>query len=73
MEEVKIIDPNLVMKLILVALIKNISNKNDIFKIMLDYKWEVFESKENPHDYHIIGCHPVAKRLDYFLRKQVIH
>jgi len=74
MKEKKITDPNLFMKLIIVALSKNadITKRFDV-KFILDYRWEVFESEETPHDYHIIGSHPIAKRLDFYLTKTVIH
>lgn len=73
MKETKITDPNLFMKLILVALLTEANASTaQALTVMMDYKWEVFET-ESPNDYHIIGCHPVAKRLDFYLTKTVIH
>lgn len=69
----KITDPNLAMKLIIVGLKSNPIHKLKVVDLMLDYRWEVFEDPEESHDYHIIGCHPIAKRIDLFLTKTVIH
>ncbi|HRW21308.1 MAG TPA: hypothetical protein P5509_04990 [Bacteroidales bacterium] len=71
MNETKITDPNLFMKLVLVALLKN--HPADAPKLMLDYRWEVLELDDGPHNYHVIGNHPIAKRLDFFLERTVIH
>lgn len=73
MKEKKVTEPNLFMKLIMAGLLKDGKGSHDIYFLMMDYKWEVYESEETPHDYHIIGSHPIAKRIDLFLTKAVIH
>lgn len=65
----QVTNPNLFMKIVLVALMSNnIDNPIGIQDVMLDYSWEVYETSEGSHDYHVIGCHPVAKRLDFYLK-----
>ena len=68
-----ITQPNLFMKLVLTALLseETISNEK-IPSLMMDYIWEVNEKEDSRHDYHVIGCHAVAKRIDIFLTKTVI-
>ena len=60
------------MKLVLTALLSDKKiNVLMIPKLMLDYNWEIEELGE--HNYHIIASHPIAKRLDFYLEKTVIH
>jgi hypothetical protein len=63
---------NTFMKIVLTALLndKQIDNK-DITKLMLDYTWEI--EQDGPHDYYVIGNHPVARRIGIILKDTVIH
>lgn len=40
-------------------------------ELLRDYEWDVKELE--PHKYHCIGVHPVAKRIDIIKDKIVIH
>lgn len=75
MKKKPITDPNLFMKLVLTGILSAedpwISHSAPA--LLMDYKWEVYELEDSPHDYHIIGNHPVMKRLDFHLKKTVIH
>jgi hypothetical protein len=72
----QVTNPNLFMKIVLVALMSNdIGNPIgdvSIHDVMVDYSWEVYETSEGSHDYHVIGCHPVARRLDFYLKRTFV-
>ena len=73
----KITDPNTFMKIVLVSIHTDLKTSElscrEKLMIMSDYKWEVYESKDIPHSYHVIGNHSTARRLDFYLTKTVIH
>ena len=41
------------------------------FELLRDYEWDIVELE--PHKYHCIGVHPVAKRIDIIKEKVVVH
>jgi len=41
------------------------------FELLKDFEWDVEEIE--PHYYHCIGVHPVAKRIDLYKDNVVIH
>jgi hypothetical protein len=41
------------------------------FELLRDYEWFVIELE--PHTYHCVGVHPVAKRIDIIKEKVIIH
>lgn len=76
MKEKQITDQNLFMKLVVTGLIRHKTLSKHPLRavdLILDYKWEVFESEEKPHTYRVTGYHPVAKRIDMILENTVVH
>lgn len=76
MKKKKVTSPNLFMKLVQVALMTKPETElklSEILKLMFDYNWEVYELEDEVHSYQITGSHPIARRLDFYLTKTVIH
>lgn len=57
------IPPNKFMKILIACGVE--------YKELKEYTWEIIEIE--PHRYHCIGNHPVAKRIDIIKENIVIH